>query len=89
MVSLTEKGFAVWRRAMKGPVGFAISLGGDEVLITSRAEMKRLPPGSHTGRLVRKTAIPIECKTELRGCDLRKALCMRTQVQLCGGLRWR
>ena len=117
VVSLTKKGYAVWRRAMKGPVGFAISLGGDEVLITSRAEMKRLPPGSHTGKLVRKTTIPIECKAELRGCDLWKAMCMRTQcnlftrvllsslapagssrgyrqawvsqVQLCGGLRWR
>ena len=74
VATVTEKGFTAWRRAMGGPVGFAISLGGHDVLITSRAEIKRLPPGSYTGKLVRKTAIPIECKRELRGCDLWKAV---------------
>lgn len=74
VATLTEKGFAAWRRAMGGPVGFALSLEGDEVLVTSRAEMKRLPSGNHTGKLVGRAAIPAECKTELRGCDLWRAM---------------
>ena len=74
VVTLTEQGFAAWRRAMKGPVGFALSLQNNEVLVTSRAEMKRLPPGHHAGKLVRKAAIPVECKSEIRGCDLWKAV---------------
>ena len=72
VATVTEKGFTAWRRAGGGAVGFAIPLGVHDVLTTSRAEMKRLPPGSHTWKLVRKTPIPTECKTELRGCDLWK-----------------
>ena len=73
--SFSEKGFRKWQRnmqhAMGGKIGVAI---GEKWLVDCQASLRTLPAGLHEGTIIRKIAIPMHVRRELKGCDAWKAL---------------
>ena len=68
--TVTPESFAAWTRRAGKSVGFVVKTADSELIVLTRGDMRRLPPGSFDAELVRRCAIadPL-LKKQHRGCD--------------------
>ena len=64
-----------WRRELHKALGGTLAAAIDEDRILDKpAALETLPAGVYQAVLVQKTPIPREVRSQLRGCDLWKAV---------------
>ena len=78
--SITHENFRSWKRKHGRDTAFVVQMpGADEeddrgVLVRTFGELKLLPAGSYSARLVRRCEVPEAAKKDLRGSDLWKCV---------------